>query len=215
MKNIKYLALLFSLTLLISCGQDDVDSVTNPGVYSPTSEINVGFTDTNIDQMVLENDPTADPLTYTIGTKISEPKKIARQIINEGLLKLGIIKSLDEKHSYLPHGTTHHIGLDVHDPGNYKTFEKENANTRKPNTGMFKQAQQDMKYLNFKQGYFVGDKISDLKAAFKIGARPVLVKTGYGEETLKELNKFSNQKIKKKTIIFDTLEEYASWMEKK
>ena len=71
MKNIKYLALLFSLTLLISCGQDDVDSVTNPGVYSPTSEINVGFTDTNIDQMVLENDPTADPLTYTIGTKIN------------------------------------------------------------------------------------------------------------------------------------------------
>ena len=71
MKNIKYLALLFSLTLLISCGQDDVDSVTNPGVYSPTSEINVGFTDTNIDQMVLENDPTADPLTYTIGTNIN------------------------------------------------------------------------------------------------------------------------------------------------
>ena len=34
MKNIKYLALLFSLTLLISCGQDDVDSVTNPGVYN-------------------------------------------------------------------------------------------------------------------------------------------------------------------------------------
>ena len=85
----------------------------------------------------------------------------------------------------------------------------------KPNTGMFKQAQQDMKYLNFKQGYFVGDKISDLKAAFKVGARPILVKTGYGEETLKELNKFSNQKIKKKTIIFDTLEDFANWMEKK
>ena len=71
MKNIKYLALLFSLTLLISCGQDDADSVTNPGEYTPTSEVNVGFTDTNIDQMVLENDPTADPLTYTIGTNIN------------------------------------------------------------------------------------------------------------------------------------------------
>ncbi|MAD30606.1 MAG: hypothetical protein CMC00_06235 [Flavobacteriaceae bacterium] len=71
MKNIKYLALLFSLTLLISCGQDDADSVTNPGEYTPTSEVNVGFTDTNIDQMVLENDPTADALTYTIGTNIN------------------------------------------------------------------------------------------------------------------------------------------------
>ena len=71
MKNIKYLALLFSLTLLISCGQDDVDSVTNPGEWTPTSEINVGFTDTNGGQIVLENDPTAVPLTFSVGTNIN------------------------------------------------------------------------------------------------------------------------------------------------
>jgi hypothetical protein len=71
MKNIKYLALLFSLTLLISCGQDDVDSVTNPGEWTPTSEINVGFTDTNGGRIVLENDPTAVPLTFSVGTNIN------------------------------------------------------------------------------------------------------------------------------------------------
>tara|TARA_B110000285_G_scaffold216049_1_gene262977 strand:+ start:2777 stop:3619 length:843 start_codon:yes stop_codon:yes gene_type:complete len=71
MKNIKYLALLFSLTLLISCGQDNVDSVTNPGEWTPTSEINVGFTDTNGGQIVLENDPTAVPLTFSVGTNIN------------------------------------------------------------------------------------------------------------------------------------------------
>jgi len=71
MKNIKYLALLFSLTLLISCGQDDVDSVTNPGEWTPTSEINVGFTDTNVGQIILENDPTAEPLTFSVGTNIN------------------------------------------------------------------------------------------------------------------------------------------------
>lgn len=65
MKNIKYLALFFSLTLLISCGQDDVDSVNNPGVLTPTSEINVGFIDANDGQFVLESG--ADPITYTIG----------------------------------------------------------------------------------------------------------------------------------------------------
>ena len=71
MKNIKYLALLlFSITLLISCGQDEVDSVTNPGVFTPTSEVNIGFTDTNLDLVVLENDtdPAAAPITFTIGT---------------------------------------------------------------------------------------------------------------------------------------------------
>lgn len=66
MKNIKYLALLlFSLTLLISCGQDEVDSVTNTGVLTPTSEINLGFIDSNDNQLVLESG--ADQLTYTVG----------------------------------------------------------------------------------------------------------------------------------------------------
>ena len=83
----------------------------------------------------------------------------------------------------------------------------------KPNIGMFKRCENEVKYIKFKNGYFVGDKISDLKAAFKIGATPVLVRTGHGEETIKELNKFSNQKIKKKTIIFDDLLSFANWLE--
>jgi hypothetical protein len=54
MKNIKYLALLlFSITLLISCGQDGVDSVTNPGELNPTSEVNVGFVDSNYESLVM------------------------------------------------------------------------------------------------------------------------------------------------------------------
>lgn len=79
----------------------------------------------------------------------------------------------------------------------------------KPNTGMFKRCEEEMPFIKFSKGFFVGDKISDLKAAFKVGAKPVLVLTGHGQETLKELNKFSNQKIKKKTIIFDNLAQFA------
>ena len=69
MKNIKYLALLlFSITLLISCGQDEVDSVTNPGVLTPTSEINLGFIDSNDGQLVLESDPlNLNVVTFVIG----------------------------------------------------------------------------------------------------------------------------------------------------
>jgi len=79
----------------------------------------------------------------------------------------------------------------------------------KPNIGMFKRCEEQLPFIKFSKGYFVGDKISDLKAAFKVGARPVLVLTGHGQSTLKELNKFSNQKIKKKTIIFDDLAQFA------
>jgi Xaa-Pro aminopeptidase len=69
---------------------------------------------------------------YTIGESMRAPNQAAIKIINEGLFKLGIIKSVDEKHSYFPHGTSHHIGLDVHDPGNYNTFEENMVVTMEP-----------------------------------------------------------------------------------
>ena len=69
---------------------------------------------------------------YTIGTSMREPNLAAIKIINEGLFKLGIIKSADEEHPYFPHGTSHHIGLDVHDPGNYGNFEENMVVTMEP-----------------------------------------------------------------------------------
>ncbi|WP_111671314.1 aminopeptidase P family protein [Algoriphagus litoralis] len=52
------------------------------------------------------------------GTDFSEIGHVTRQIINEGLAELGIIKR-GERHNYFPHGTSHHLGLDVHDRGGY------------------------------------------------------------------------------------------------
>ena len=80
----------------------------------------------------------------------------------------------------------------------------------KPNTGMFKRCENEHKDIKFKEGYYVGDKIKDLKAALNIGARPVLVRTGYGLETEKELQKFTYRKIKERTLIFDTLADFVS-----
>lgn len=79
----------------------------------------------------------------------------------------------------------------------------------KPNVGMFKRCEKEYPYIKFKEGYYVGDKMSDLKAAMNIGARPVLVRTGYGLETEKELNKFTYRKIKARTLIFDDLLSFA------
>jgi Xaa-Pro aminopeptidase len=52
------------------------------------------------------------------GVDFSEIGQVTRQIINEGLADLGIIKK-GERHNYFPHGTSHHLGLDVHDRGGY------------------------------------------------------------------------------------------------
>ncbi|MBK6263934.1 aminopeptidase P N-terminal domain-containing protein [Marivirga sp. S37H4] len=67
------------------------------------------------------------------GTPFSELYEQTLQVINEGLLELGIVKSLEPKdlidpktgrHRYYPHGCCHHIGLDVHDAGNYNLLEE-------------------------------------------------------------------------------------------
>jgi D-glycero-D-manno-heptose 1,7-bisphosphate phosphatase len=83
----------------------------------------------------------------------------------------------------------------------------------KPNIGMFKEFEIYDKSAKFSQGFYVGDKISDLKAALKIGARPVLVRTGYGLETEKELNKYTYRDIKQKTYVFDSLADFAANLE--
>ena len=57
---------------------------------------------------------------------------IARKIINEGLVELGIIDSANQRHLYYPHGLGHHIGLDVHDKGNYEYLEANMAITIEP-----------------------------------------------------------------------------------
>ncbi len=69
---------------------------------------------------------------YTIGASMQAPNQAAIKVINKGLFKLGIINSADEKHPYFPHGTSHHIGLDVHDPGNYTNFEENMVVTMEP-----------------------------------------------------------------------------------
>lgn len=87
----------------------------------------------------------------------------------------------------------------------------------KPNTGMFKRCEKEhaWKKLKFAGGYFVGDKISDLKAAHKIGAMPILVRTGYGNATEQELSRYAHREIKKRTKIFDTLLDFAQYLENK
>ena len=48
-----------------------------------------------------------------------------------------------------------------------------------------------------------------IKADYKIGAKPILVRTGHGQETEPLLNKFSAEKIRKKTKVFDSLLDFA------
>ncbi|MFD0991916.1 aminopeptidase P family protein [Tenacibaculum geojense] len=66
------------------------------------------------------------------GNQFWQPGQETKNIINEGLAALGIISSPSAKHNYFPHGTSHHIGLDVHDPGTYGAFKENMVITVEP-----------------------------------------------------------------------------------
>ena len=54
-----------------------------------------------------------------VGISFESLYKLSYEIVSAGLIRLNIIDHVSEARSYYPHGVSHHIGLDVHDPGNY------------------------------------------------------------------------------------------------
>lgn len=66
------------------------------------------------------------------GNKFWDPNAAARKIIQEGLLKLEIIKEPGEANTYFMHGTSHYLGLDVHDAGLYGNLKPGNVITVEP-----------------------------------------------------------------------------------
>ena len=131
-------------------------------------------------------------------------------ITNQGGIEKGIMSTsdVDQVHNRMLE-LLGHAGCPSIDAIYYSASSRKDDMYAKPNVGMFKRCEQEHPYIKFSKGFFVGDKMTDLKAAIKIGAKPVLVRTGYGAETEIELNKFTYKKIKKQTLIFNNLWEYA------
>ena len=81
-----------------------------------------------------------------IGNNAKMIDSIARDVINNGLLELGIIKDIKEGRTYFPHGTSHHIGLDVHDLNNLSSFKENMILTVEPGIYIPKGSNCDPKY---------------------------------------------------------------------
>ncbi len=57
------------------------------------------------------------------GMDFFEGDLIAQKVLGDGLQKLGIISGPEELRKYYPHGTSHYLGLDVHDAGGFGKLE--------------------------------------------------------------------------------------------
>ena len=89
------------------------------------------------------------------GASFREITQASFAVVQEGLLELGIIDSLEEFRKYLPHGVAHHIGLDVHDPGLYENLETNMVITVEPGIYIPEDSPCDPKWWN------IGIRIED------------------------------------------------------
>ncbi|UYZ62543.1 aminopeptidase P N-terminal domain-containing protein [Hymenobacter weizhouensis] len=89
------------------------------------------------------------------GNDFQAPGKVAQQVIADGLLKLGIIKKADDVRTYFPHGTSHYLGLDVHDRGTYGPLKAGNVITVEPGIYIPEGSPCDKKWWN------IGVRIED------------------------------------------------------
>ncbi len=81
------------------------------------------------------------------GVTFQQISKIARDIVNKGLKDLGIIQNESEGTRYYPHGLSHHLGLDVHDRGDYGELKENMVITVEPGIYIPDDSNCDKKWL--------------------------------------------------------------------
>ena len=90
-----------------------------------------------------------------VGNSFRSIYQLSYDIVAEGLIRLGIISQQSEAKKYYPHGLSHHIGLDVHDPGNYGELYSNMIITVEPGIYIPKNSPCDPKWWN------IGIRIED------------------------------------------------------
>lgn len=89
------------------------------------------------------------------GAKFWDPNNKAVEIIARGLMDLGIITRLGDVKLYFPHGTSHYLGLDVHDAGLYDALAPGQVITVEPGIYIPEGSKCDKKWWN------IGVRIED------------------------------------------------------
>ena len=67
-----------------------------------------------------------------VGNSFRDPGFAAREVIANRLMELGLIKNKRQSFIYFPHGTSHYLGLDVHDAGTYGELQENMVITVEP-----------------------------------------------------------------------------------
>jgi Xaa-Pro aminopeptidase len=81
---------------------------------------------------IVYNAQEAGIAASVVGAPFQAPGRAASAVVTQGLIDLGIISNEGEARTYFPHGTSHYLGLDVHDKGTYGPFQANTVITVEP-----------------------------------------------------------------------------------
>ena len=81
---------------------------------------------------IVYNAQEAGIAASVVGAPFSAPGAAASKVVADGLMSLGLIEEASEARKYFPHGTSHYLGLDVHDKGTYGPFKANTVITVEP-----------------------------------------------------------------------------------
>jgi len=94
-----------------------------------------------------------------------------------------------------------------HPEGIVESYRK-GCDCRKPASGLLKQASKEHG-IDLTSSYMVGDKVTDMHLAHGVGARAILVLTGYGRD---ELEKIKKNSLKNPEYVACNLLDAAKWI---
>jgi Xaa-Pro aminopeptidase len=119
------------------------------------------------------------------GIPFTEVHAAAQRVITRGLTKLGIISTPQEVRTYFPHGTSHHLGLDVHDLGSRGPLEEGASFTVEPGIYIPPNSKCDQKWWD------IGVRIEDDILITKTGYRNL---SAGAPRTVADVEKMAKQK---------------------
>jgi D-glycero-D-manno-heptose 1,7-bisphosphate phosphatase len=118
--------------------------------------------------------------------------------LGRGYFDLATLEAMHEK----LHGLLAEHGVEIDGIFYCPHAPDDHCDCRKPKPGLLHLIR-DAFDIDLEDTFFIGDSISDLKAARSVGARPVLVRTGKGERTLAKLD--SNDMVP----VYDDLQTFT------
>jgi D-glycero-D-manno-heptose 1,7-bisphosphate phosphatase len=121
------------------------------------------------------------------------------KLIQEMLQKRGAF--IDEFY-YCPHHHTEGVGAYL-----------QSCACRKPEAGMLIQASKELA-IDLRHSYTVGDMLKDIQVARAVGAKGILVKTGYGIDTIEKDLTSDSSKICQPSYIAEDILEAVKWIMK-